>query len=153
MHGSPLSPYDNRDLWKKYDYRELGILGEPYMDLDFGKVGYLTDTGRRWDGEKVSVRDKVGDGERVSVRDKVNSEQGITKMEHGRSAQRLKPDAQSLSMHCTNDIITAAESNSLPDQLMLTFHPQRWTDRPLPWLKELVWQNVKNVVKRMLLNR
>ncbi|WP_367328594.1 hypothetical protein, partial [Lentimicrobium sp.] len=38
MHGSPLSPYDNRDLWKKYDYRELGILGEPYRDLDFGKV-------------------------------------------------------------------------------------------------------------------
>ena len=141
MHGSPLSAYDNRDLWTKFDYRALGILGEPYMDLDFGKVGYLTDTGRRWDGEKVSVRDKV------------NREQGITKMEHGSSAQRLTPNAHSLSFHSTNDIITAAESNSLPDQLMLTFHPQRWTDRPLPWLKELVWQNFKNQVKRMMFNR
>ena len=26
---------------------------------DFNKVFYLTDTGRRWDGHKVSVRDKV----------------------------------------------------------------------------------------------
>ena len=35
MHGSPLSIYDNRSLWEKYDYRELGIIGEPYFDLDF----------------------------------------------------------------------------------------------------------------------
>jgi hypothetical protein len=25
MHGSPLSKWDNRDLWKKYNYREFGI--------------------------------------------------------------------------------------------------------------------------------
>jgi len=31
---------------------------------------------------------------------------------------------------------------------MLNVHPQRWTDRPLPWVKELVGQNVKNVVKK-----
>jgi hypothetical protein len=46
-------------LWKRYDYRELGIIGEPYLDVDFDEVFYLTDTGRRWDGEAVSVRDKV----------------------------------------------------------------------------------------------
>jgi hypothetical protein len=34
---------------------------------------------------------------------------------------------------------------------MLTFHPQRWTDKPLPWLQELVLQNVKNVVKRLMI--
>ena len=26
MHGSPLSKWDNRDLWKKYDYRNYGII-------------------------------------------------------------------------------------------------------------------------------
>lgn len=31
---------------------------------------------------------------------------------------------------------------------MLNIHPQRWDDKPWPWVKELVWQNVKNVVKR-----
>jgi|ERR1035437_5345325 hypothetical protein len=55
MHGSPLSKYDSKDLWKKYNYRDYKIIGEPYFDVDFNKVFYLTDTGRRWDGEKVSV--------------------------------------------------------------------------------------------------
>ena len=47
------------DLWKKYNYKDYGIIGEPYFDVDFNKVLYITDTGRRWDGNKVSVRDKV----------------------------------------------------------------------------------------------
>lgn len=59
MHGSPRSRYDNKDVWKHYRYQDYGILGEPYFDLDFRKVYYLTDTGRRWNGSAVSVRDKV----------------------------------------------------------------------------------------------
>lgn len=59
MHGSPRSRYDNKDVWQHYNYRDYGILGEPYFDLDFKKVYYLTDTGRRWNGSAVSVRDKV----------------------------------------------------------------------------------------------
>ena len=38
MHGSPRSKYDNKDLWKKYDYHTLGLLGEPYFDLTFGPI-------------------------------------------------------------------------------------------------------------------
>jgi len=59
MHGSPLSKWDNRKLWDQYDYQDYGIVAEPYFDIDFNKVFYITDTGRKWDGEKVSVRDKV----------------------------------------------------------------------------------------------
>ena len=59
MHGSPRSKYDNRDLWQYFDYRDYGIVGEPYFDLDFNTFFYLTDTGRRWDGHKVAIRDKV----------------------------------------------------------------------------------------------
>ena len=59
MHGSPLSKLDNRDLWKIYNYKDFGIIGDPYFDLDFNDVLYLSDTGRRWDGSNVSVRDKV----------------------------------------------------------------------------------------------
>lgn len=62
MHGSPRSPYDNKEIWKKYDYKDLDIIAEPYFDVDFNDVFYLTDTGRRWDGYKVSVRDKVESG-------------------------------------------------------------------------------------------
>jgi hypothetical protein len=62
MHGDPFSKYDNRDLWKYYSYQDFGIIGEPYINLNFNKVFYLTDTGRRWDGKKVSVIDKVNSG-------------------------------------------------------------------------------------------
>lgn len=48
------------------------------------------------------------------------------------------------------DIIKACENNLLPDKIMMTTHPQRWDDRILPWAKELVWQNMKNVVKRFI---
>ena len=59
MHGSPMSKYDSKDLWKKYDYKDYNLIGEPYFDINFNDVFYLTDTGMRWDGHKVSVRDKV----------------------------------------------------------------------------------------------
>lgn len=59
MHGSPASKYDSKDLWKTYNYRELGIIAEPYFDVDYNDAFYLTDTGRKWDGDKVSVRDRV----------------------------------------------------------------------------------------------
>lgn len=138
MHGSPLSKFDNRAIWEKFDYRQLGIIGEPYFDTDFSKVFYLTDTGRRWDGSKVSVRDKVG-GRRSEV-------SGL-RSEPGTRNQELRNQ----ELHSTGDIIRAIESGRFPDQVMMTFHPQRWTDKPLPWLQELVFQNAKNVVKRYLL--
>jgi len=59
MHGRPLSKWDSRDLWKKFDYKSLGIICEPYLDIDYSKVLYLTDTGGCWDGEKFSLRDNV----------------------------------------------------------------------------------------------
>jgi tetratricopeptide (TPR) repeat protein len=59
MHGSPLSKLDNKDLWKKYNYRDYGIIGEPYFDIDYNEFLYLTDSGRRWNGDKFIIRDKV----------------------------------------------------------------------------------------------
>lgn len=59
MHGSPTSKWDNRKLWEHFNYKDYGLIAEPYFDIDFNTVFYLTDTGRKWDGSKVSVRDKV----------------------------------------------------------------------------------------------
>ena len=59
MHGSPLSRWDNRQIWENYHYRDYGILAEPYFDIDFDQVLYITDTGRQWNRTGVSVRDKV----------------------------------------------------------------------------------------------
>jgi hypothetical protein len=124
MHGSPRSPYDNKAIWKKYNYRDWGIIGEPYFDIDFRDVFYLTDTGRRWDGDKVSIRDKVN------------------------SRKPLMNDQNNFPVfHSTDQIIRAAAVNALPNRIMFTFHPQRWTNSPLPWLWELLFQNLKNQVK------
>lgn len=59
MHGRPLSKWDSKDIWNKYSYKELGVQFEPYLDIDYSKVAYLTDTAGCWNGEKYSVRDNV----------------------------------------------------------------------------------------------
>jgi hypothetical protein len=60
------------------------------------------------------------------------------------------PDFLRRRYRTTFDIIRAIEQGDFPNQVMMTFHPQRWTDKPLPWVKELVMQRVKNVVKRVV---
>jgi hypothetical protein len=127
MHGSPRSAFDNRDIWEKYDYRQLGIIGEPYLDLDFDKFFYLTDTGRCWNGFKFSVRDKM--------------------------PQQENWIKEGFVFKYTNDIIKAAQQDRLPHQIMITIHPQRWTNNPLQWTKELTLQKVKNLVKRFVILR
>ena len=125
MHGSPRSSYDSKDLWKKYNYMAYGIKGEPYFNIDFDKVLYLTDTGRCWDGWKTSVRDKV--------------------------PQQKKWIYQGFVFKSTDDIIKAANRGILPNQVMFTFHPQRWHNKSIPWLKELIIQNTKNQIKKVLI--
>ncbi|WP_440945530.1 hypothetical protein ACSAZL_15595 [Methanosarcina sp. T3] len=57
MHGAVLSKYDNRDLWKSYNLRDFGILGEAYLSA--GKnLNYFTDTGRGWNS-KNNMRDFI----------------------------------------------------------------------------------------------
>ena len=58
MHGSPLSRFDNRDLWKDYDFRKYGIVGEAYLSMAGKDLRYFTDSGRNWGG-KHSVRDAM----------------------------------------------------------------------------------------------
>ena len=128
MHGSPRSKFDGKDLWKTNDYHNWGIIGEPYFDVDFSKLFYLTDTGRRWDGFNVSMRDKVP----------VYQERWI---------------AEGYVYHTTDDIIVALQNETLPERLMITTHPQRWTDSRLQWGKEWLAQRVKNVVKRILISK
>jgi hypothetical protein len=147
MHGSPLSKYDNRAIWVKYDYKNLGIIAEPYFDVDYDDVLYLTDTGRRWDGDAVSIRDKIGSDEKKNQGGKGGGER--------KGEEHLIPQTYFLTpfpcFHSTFDIIKAAEEGLLPDKIMMTFHPQRWTDRWIPWLKELMWQNIKNIGKYFLI--
>ncbi|MCQ2344344.1 MAG: hypothetical protein MJ002_05415 [Paludibacteraceae bacterium] len=125
MHGSPKSQYDSKDLWKHFDYKSLGVIAEPYLDTDWSDTFYLTDTGRRWDGFNVSVRDKIPHWQEVW------NEKG-------------------LSFHSTDEIINNA--SKLPSKILITTHPQRWNDKLAPWTIELILQNIKNVIKRYKAN-
>lgn len=125
MHGSPASPYDSKEIWNKYDYKSLGIIAEPYFDVDFSNVFYLTDTGRRFDGYKVSVRDKI-------------------------PVHQERWNCEGLVFHTTNDIIKGADK--LPNKIMFTFHPQRWHNKMLSWIMEYFLQNSKNQIKRVIIN-
>ncbi len=141
MHGSSLSRHDNRDIWKNYDYREYGIIGEPYLDLDYSNIHYLTDTGRRWDGHHVSIYDRVPveAGRRVPA----------PTCGHAFGQGQALPK-QERKFKSTTDIIRTLDTGQFPSRALITIHPQRWTDKPLPWLWELVWQNAKNVVKKVV---
>lgn len=123
MHGSPMSNYDNKQIWEKINYRDYGIIGEPYYDVNFSVFGYLTDTGRSWNGEKVSVRDKV------------------------------KTDPYKLNLKTSFEVIEAFKNKRLPDKIMITTHPQRWNNSLVPYIEEFVMQKIKNVIKRVIVKK
>ena len=124
MHGSPMSGIDSGELWRRYNYRDIGIIGEPRFDINWSEMFYLTDTGRSWNG--------------VSRRDKINKFQYIW-------------ENKCFIYRRTDDIIKALEQGKFPTKVMITIHPQRWSEGIMHWLKEFVFQSCKNVLKFILL--
>jgi len=122
MHGSPMSPWDNREVWTKYDVHAEGIIGEPFLDLDYSKIFYITDTGRSWNNKKVSVRDKVNTPFNFAFQS---------------------------TFHFIDELI----AGKLPSQIMFNTHPNRWNDKPVLWMRELVMQNIKNIAKAVIARR
>ena len=119
MHGSPLSKFDNREIWRKYDYKIYGIIAEPYFDVNYTKVLYITDTGRAWNKNSVNVRDKVISGFDIKIKD-------------------------------TQNMIQLFNEDKMPNDVIINTHPHRWYSSPFGWVKELVSQNTKNLVKKLI---
>jgi len=125
MHGQPLKPYDNRDMWRNGDnhnrlIKEYGILGEVYLDINYSDILYVTDTGRNWTSSKSNIRDKV-----VS---KINVD--------------FKNGSELLSYL----------SSSPHRRMILLAHPERWSSSFCEWtsvlLKDLVINTAKSVFGR-----
>jgi len=119
MHGSPLSRWDNRKIWEIYDYRTYGIIGEPYYDLDFTQVLYLTDTGRKWNGTRMTVRDRVKSGFTHNIK-------------------------------TTFELLEHINNGTLPERILLNVHPERWENNFLAWSRQWLFQNIKNIFKKMI---
>ena len=65
----------------------------------------------------ISLTAIAWDGHKVSVRDKAMASSHVT-----------NPDFLCRSYHATSHIIAALETGDFPARVMLTLHPQRWTD-------------------------
>jgi len=104
MHGSPLSRFDNRDLWRDGKNHDLllqkhSILGEIYLDIDYSEIAYISDTGRNWSRERSNIRDRVESG--------------------------LNPDFAD-----GEGLLDYLKARPHPRIIML-FHPERWNERAL----------------------
>lgn len=140
-HGSPRSAWNSQHIWetsrrrdvetsRQYDIHSLGIEYEPMLDTDFSTTLYLTDTGRRWDGYKVSVRDKV-------------------------PQYQKQWDKEGLVFHSTDDIINALNDIHHPihkKELLINTHPQRWMPFGRKWMVEACGQRIKNIAKWTIIN-
>jgi len=121
MHGSPLSKYDNRDLWKIYDFKEFGILGEAYLSVE--EINYFSDTGRTW-----SPRNKLRD---------------VLKYTN-------VPINQCALVENTDDLLDLIKSGK-ENRLYLLAHPERWASNSFEWLwyhmKDIVFNIGKKIVR------
>jgi len=55
-HGSPLSKYDSRDLWKSEPFSKYGILGDASISIN--GTAYFSDTGGKWNST-ANIRDRM----------------------------------------------------------------------------------------------
>lgn len=122
MHGRPLMPYDNRDIWKieknhQHLTNNLNILGEVYLDIDYSDIAYINDTGRNWTSGKSNKRDKV--------------------------ESNIKADFDSAAalLYCL--------TNNTPKKMIFQIHPERWTDRQFEWMQQKMKDGAINLVKAL----
>ena len=123
MHGSPLSPYDNRELWRNpenhaYLIKSLEIYGEVYLDIDYADIAYITDTGRNWSAGRANRRDTVNTG--------------ITP--HFQNAQAL--------LDCFN--------RACYPRVVFQVHPERWTDSGIEYCSQIAKDQIANFVKAII---
>lgn len=127
MHGSVLSKYDNRDLWRIYDYRDFDISAEAYLSLG-NDLCYLSDTGWEWN-KKHKLRDlmpiKEGD---LSVKDTPVKEP---------------------SVNSTSELLDVIHNNKI-NRIYLLVHPGNWTDNFYDWYYIMMKNKFFNAGKSIL---
>ena len=123
MHGSPLTPWNNLDLWETFDYRDFDIKGEFSLSIDYSDFYYFTDTGRRWDAGRYNLRDHVSSSSHSHT-------------------QRI---------HTTDDLIKFLK-NTVDAPIFINTHPNRWASGPIRWcvgaLSDFFINQIKWLVSR-----
>ena len=120
MHGSPLSRWNNLDLWVDTDPADFDLAGEPYLSIDYSNVAYYTDTGRTWASGRTNLRDRVD----------ANSSAFPT-------------------VHTTDELITLIAAGSC-DSLCIQTHPERWNPIGARWLRSVILDAATNRIKTLI---
>jgi len=64
--------------------------------------------------------------------------------------EKAKKLQESVRISNTGDILRAIRLKRLPPRVMITFHPQRWSDNYCEWTRELMVQSIKNQIKYLI---
>ena len=120
MHGRPLSPYDNKDIWEVEENRKnlekkYNLLGELYLDIDYTDIAYINDTGRNWDSTKSNLRDKVN--------------------------SKIKADFSN------GQNLLDYFKNKPPPKLVFQIHPERWSDNVVEYTIQYGMDKLINFAK------
>jgi len=121
MHGSSMSHFDNRDLWSHCSLNDFSLIGEVYLTIDYADILYITDTARRWDGDKYSIRD-------------------IVKSNSGKPA-----------FSNTDDIIFRLKTGDMPKQIFLQSHTlwtDHWSEWFWLELREFIRNRCKVILQK-----
>lgn len=121
MHGNPLTPHDNRNMWDdSSDFEQYALEGEAYLSMDFVDVTYFSDTGRTWQDGSLKIKD-------YTIGESTKSEAAET----------------------TKELIKLIKQEELSRLCLLT-HPNRWAGTYPEYLIESTKDVVTNVGKRVL---
>lgn len=121
MHGSPLSKYNNFDIWKVTSPEKFQLNGDVFKTIDYSDVYYLTDTGRAWNSTKNNLRD--------------------------RPENALPHPAD---VFATTESLINFLKKKQPEKVSLTTHPERWEESFFPWMIQLGKDESINLVKRII---
>lgn len=121
MHGRPLTPHDNRDMWTVGPgFGEYGIEGEAYLSMDFTDVMYYSDTGRTWRDGALKVKDYT-----------------------------IGEDEKSTQVGTTEELIALVRADPDSRYCLLT-HPDRWAGTSIERVSERVFDGMKNATKYVM---
>ena len=120
MHGSPLSRYNNADIWKESDFARYGICGDAMLSIDYTNMYYFSDAGRTWERYKNNIRDYTHSSK--------------------------KPSAL---IATTDDLIDCIHKNP-HHRFALTVHPERWNDALIMWALYRAFDYAANSIKAII---
>jgi hypothetical protein len=121
MHGNPLTPHDNRDMWAdKPDFDAYALHGEAYLSVDFTDLAYYSDTGRTWRDGVLKVKDHP-----------------------------VGPVTKQFQVSTTDELIDQLRRGNL-GRVCLLSHPNRWGHSNVECMSELAKDTVTNAGKRLL---